>query len=94
MENALIDHSDVFEAAVIAIPDERWSERPLAIVALRPGGTATAEALRAHLSSRYPKWALPDRIVFVKEIPKTSVGKINKAALREQFGNADNLPAR
>jgi fatty-acyl-CoA synthase len=88
MENALLDHPAIFETAVIATPDERWGERPLAIVVLRPEGSVSAEDLRAHLGARYPKWAVPDRIVFVQQLPKTSVGKINKAALREQFGAA------
>ena len=76
---------DVAEAAVIAIPDEKWAERPLAAVVLRPGATASADDLRAFLAPNFAKWWLPERIEFVDEIPKTSVGKFRKTALREQF---------
>jgi fatty-acyl-CoA synthase len=75
----------VAEAAVIAIPDEKWSERPLAVVVLKEGQTATDEELREHLAPKFAKWWLPDRFEFVEEIPKTSVGKFKKTALREQF---------
>jgi fatty-acyl-CoA synthase len=88
MENALLDHPAISEAAVIAVPDERWGERPMVIAVLRPGCTLTAEELRAHLSPHYPKWALPDRIEFAEQLPRTSVGKTNKAALRERLGAA------
>jgi fatty-acyl-CoA synthase len=85
LENALMAHPAVHEAAVIAIPDEKWQERPLAAVVLRPDGSATAEELREFLAPRFAKWWLPDRIEFVPEIPKTAVGKFRKTELREQF---------
>jgi fatty-acyl-CoA synthase len=85
LENALMAHSAVAEAAVIAMPDEKWQERPLAVVVLKDGATATADELSAFLAPQFAKWWLPDRIEFVAEIPKTAVGKFKKTALREQF---------
>jgi acyl-CoA synthetase (AMP-forming)/AMP-acid ligase II len=85
LENALMAHPAVAEAAVIAIPDEKWAERPLAAVVLREGASATADELREFLAPSFAKWWLPDRIEFIAEIPKTSVGKFRKTALREQF---------
>jgi fatty-acyl-CoA synthase len=85
VETALMSHPAVAEAAVIAIPDEKWAERPLAAVVLKEGQTATDEQLREHLAPKFAKWWLPDRFEFVDEIPKTSVGKFKKTALREQF---------
>ena len=85
LENAIMAHPAVAEAAVIAIPDEKWSERPLAAVVLKEGQTATADELREHLAGQFAKWMLPDRFEFVDEIPKTAVGKFKKTALREQF---------
>jgi len=85
LENALMSHPAVAEAAVIAIPDPKWDERPLAAVVLRDGQTATQEELRAFLAPDFAKWWLPDRFEFVAEIPKTSVGKFRKTELREMF---------
>jgi fatty-acyl-CoA synthase len=85
LENALMGHPAVAEAAVIGIPDEKWAERPLAVVVLRPGAEATPEELRAYLAGSFAKFCLPDRFEFVDEIPKTAVGKFRKTALREQF---------
>src|SRR4029450_7335766 len=85
LENAIMAHPAVSEAAVIAIPDEKWAERPLAAIVLKEGQTVTSEELREHLAPKFAKWWLPDRFEFVDEIPKTSVGKFKKAALREQF---------
>jgi fatty-acyl-CoA synthase len=85
LENALIAHPAVAEAAVIAIPDETWQERPLAAVVLEPGASATADELREFLARQFAKWQLPDRFEFMAEIPKTAVGKYRKTALREQF---------
>ena len=70
---------------MIAVPDEKWSERPLAVVVLREGETATPDELREFLAPSFAKWWLPDRFEFVDEIPKTAVGKFRKTALREQF---------
>jgi fatty-acyl-CoA synthase len=85
LENALMAHPAVAEAAVIAMPDEKWQERPLGVVVLKEGGTATAQELHEFLVPQFAKWWLPDRIEFVQEIPKTAVGKFKKTALREQF---------
>jgi len=85
LENALMAHPAVAEAAVIAIADEKWSERPLAVVVLKEGATSSADELREFLAPQFAKWWLPERIEFVTEIPKTAVGKFRKTALREQF---------
>jgi fatty-acyl-CoA synthase len=82
LENELMSHPDVVEAAVIAKPDERWAERPLCCVVLREHADATAEELVEHLRGRVAKWWLPDEFAFVSEIPKTSVGKFDKKVLR------------
>lgn len=87
LENALVSHPAVQEAAVIGVPHPKWDERPLAVVVLKPGQTATAEDLRAHLAPRFAKFWLPDAVLFVDAIPKTSTGKMLKATLREQFHN-------
>ena len=82
LEGALMGHPDVAEAAVVAVPHPRWLERPLAAVVLREGRTAEPADLRAHLAGRFPDWWLPDDIVFVPAIPRTSTGKFLKSALR------------
>jgi fatty-acyl-CoA synthase len=88
LENQLMGHSAVAEAAVIAIPDEKWGERPLAAVVLRDGMQASPEELREHLGSDFAKWQLPDRIEFIDAIPRTATGKFKKTALRERFAAA------
>ncbi|MFQ5650025.1 MAG: long-chain fatty acid--CoA ligase [bacterium] len=85
LENALMGHEAVAEAAVIAVAHEKWQERPLAIVVLAGGKTATKEQLTAHLAASFPKWWLPDDFIFVEEIPKTSVGKFAKMELRQEY---------
>lgn len=91
LENALMNHPKVMEAAVIATPDERWIERPMAVVVLAPdAGAVTEEELVAHLDSKFPKFWLPDTIAFVDEIPKTSVGKLDKKLLRHRYANRLN----
>jgi fatty-acyl-CoA synthase len=85
LENALMAHPAVAEAAVIAVPDAKWDERPLAAVVLREGRTATPDELREFLAPSFAKFWLPDRFEFVSEIPKTSVGKFRKTELREMF---------
>jgi fatty-acyl-CoA synthase len=82
LENELMAHPDVIEAAVIAKPDERWSERPLCCVVLNEGSTAGADELVEHLRPRVAKWWLPDEFAFIDEVPKTSVGKFDKKVLR------------
>jgi fatty-acyl-CoA synthase len=85
LENALMAHPAVLEAAVIAVPDEKWTERPLAVVVFREGQTADADELRDFLAPNFAKWWLPDRFEAVDEIPKTAVGKFRKTELRERF---------
>src|SRR5207248_3534176 len=89
LENALMAHPAVAEAAVIGVADEHWQERPLAAVVLR--GEATADELREFLARDFAKWQLPERFEFLDEIPKTAVGKIKKTALRERFAT-DRAP--
>ena len=85
LEDEIMAHPDVFEAAVVAVPDDRWDERPLACVVVRPGVTITAESLLDFLKSRVAKWWLPERWTFINEVPKTSVGKFDKKVLRAQY---------
>jgi fatty-acyl-CoA synthase len=85
LENTLMGHPAVKEACVVGVPHPKWQERPLAAVVLKDGKTATAEELRGFLASTFAKWQLPDAFVFVKTIPRTSVGKFKKMTLREQF---------
>ncbi len=85
LENMLMGHPAVQEAAVIGVPHPKWSERPLAAVVLKPGATVTADELRAHLAPKFPKFWLPDEIVFVTAIPRTSAGKFKKTELRETY---------
>ena len=87
LENALMGHPAVKEAAVISVPHPKWQERPLAAVVLRDGAAPAVEELRAFLANKFSKWQLPDAIVFVPEIPRTSTGKFRKSALRRQFAN-------
>jgi fatty-acyl-CoA synthase len=88
MENQLMAHPAVAEAAVIAMPDERWGERPLAVIVLCEGAEANPDELREHLSKHFAKWQVPERFEFIDEIPRTATGKFKKTALREQFVEA------
>ncbi|ALE82855.1 long-chain fatty acid--CoA ligase [Pseudonocardia sp. HH130629-09] len=85
LENEIMSHPKVAEAAVIAIPHERWVERPMACVVVKDGETLTADELIAFLTDRVAKWWLPDAVEFIDEVPKTSVGKFSKKTLREKF---------
>jgi fatty-acyl-CoA synthase len=86
LENLLMAHPSVAEAAVIGVPDEKWGERPLAAVVLRSDAApVTPDDLRAFLGERIPRWQLPERWAFIDEVPKTSVGKFKKTTLREQY---------
>ena len=89
LENELMAHPDVIEAAVIAKPDERWSERPLCCVVLREGATPDAEELVEHLRPRVAKWWLPDEYAFIAEVTKTSVGKFDKKVLRARLAEGE-----
>ena len=86
LENQLMTHSAVAEAAVIAIPDDGWDHGPLAAVVLRDG--MEAAPLREHLGGEFAKWQLPDRIEFIEAIPRTATGQFKKTALRERFVEA------
>jgi fatty-acyl-CoA synthase len=89
LENAIMAHPDVLEAAVIGVADERWGERPLAAVVLAPGATTTAAELRDFLAGRVPRWQLPERWSFIGEVPKTSVGKFAKTKIRDSYARGD-----
>ena len=91
LENALMSHPDVTEAAVVAVPDEKWGERPLATVVLREGSTADFASLRAFLADagKIAKWQLPERWTIVESVPKTSVGKFDKKVLRRRYADGD-----
>jgi len=80
-------HPDVFEAAVIAVPDPKWSERPLVAVVPVPGKSPTAEELVAFLQERVARWWLPEQWTFITEVPKTSVGKFDKKVMRAAFAD-------
>jgi fatty-acyl-CoA synthase len=87
VENKLMGHPAVKEAAVVGVPHPKWQERPIAAVVLKDGAKTTPEELRAFLAQTFAKWQLPDAFVFLDAIPRTSVGKFKKIALREQFAN-------
>ena len=89
LEGALMGHPAVFEAAVVAVPDERWDERPLACVVLRPGASASPEELTHHLADKVARWWLPERWTFISSVPKTSVGKFDKKVLRKQYAEGE-----
>jgi fatty-acyl-CoA synthase len=87
LENEIMAHPKVAEAAVIGIVDERWGERPLACVVVEPGESLDRDELRDFLDGRVSKWWIPDSIEFIEEVPKTSVGKFSKKTLRERFAS-------
>ena len=85
MENSILDNDKVLEAAVIGVPDPKYQERPVAYVVPRPGSTVTQDDVYATLSDRFAKWQLPDQVIITEELPRTSVGKLDKKLLREQW---------
>ncbi|MEV6069924.1 long-chain fatty acid--CoA ligase [Nocardia sp. NPDC052001] len=87
LENAVVGHPAVAEAAVIGIPDEKWDERPLVAVVLAAGSEAKPEELRDFLADKFAKWQLPEHWTFIDEVPKTSVGKFDKKRLRAQYAD-------
>ncbi|MFI9774415.1 long-chain fatty acid--CoA ligase [Streptomyces sp. NPDC051956] len=89
LENALMSHPDIAEAAVVAVPDEKWGERPLATVVLKDGASADFETLRAFLGEKVAKWQLPERWTVITSVPKTSVGKFDKKVLRKQYAEGE-----
>ena len=88
LENHLIAHPAVLEAAVVGVPDERWQERPLAVVVLQEGAEASPQELREFLAGKVVRWWLPERWTFVDQVPRTSVGKYDKKTIRAR--HADN----
>jgi fatty-acyl-CoA synthase len=88
LENSLMGHPAILEAAVIAIPDDKWMERPFAYVVFKAGKTVLPDELKAFLSDKFAKFWLPDGFAFVESIPKTSVGKFQKSALRELYSKS------
>ena len=95
LESAIMAHPDVLEAAVIAVPHPQWQERPLACVVPRSDAAAplTGAAVLDFIRPDFARWWLPDAVVFIDEIPKTSVGKFDKKALRERFDAGANVDA-
>ena len=90
LENLIMAHPSVAEAAVIGVPDDKWGERPLAAVVLAPNAApVTPDELRAYLGERIPRWQLPERWTFIDEVPKTSVGKFQKTTLRDRYAAGD-----
>jgi fatty-acyl-CoA synthase len=87
LENQLMAHPKVAEAAVVAVPHPKWMERPLACVVVRPGETLTRDEVLDFLRDRLTSWQVPDDVVFIDEVPKTSVGKFSKRTLRERFAD-------
>jgi fatty-acyl-CoA synthase len=92
LENEIMNHPGVAEAAVVAIPDEKWSERPLACVVREEGSDVSAEELRDHLAERVAKWWIPEEFAFIDEVPKTSVGKFDKKVLRRELEEGSLAP--
>jgi fatty-acyl-CoA synthase len=89
LENTIIGHPDVVEAAVIGVPDEKWTERPLAIVVRKAGADLTPRELSEYLEGKVATWWVPERWSFIDEVPKTSVGKYDKKALRSRQESGD-----
>jgi len=85
LENALMGHPDVMEASVVGVPDERWGERPLATVVRVPGSTVDASTLQHYLHPSFARWQIPEHWAFLDEVPKTSVGKFDKVAIRSRY---------
>ncbi|MFE2586614.1 long-chain fatty acid--CoA ligase [Streptomyces sp. NPDC059378] len=91
LENALMSHPDVAEAAVVAVPDDKWGERPLATVVLKAGSAVDFDTLRGFLAAEagIAKWQLPERWTLIEAVPKTSVGKFDKKVLRRQYADGE-----
>jgi len=96
LENELIAHDDVNEAAVIGVPHERWQERPLAMIvpAADVDEDALGDELREHILDSYPKWWVPDNFITIDEVPKTATGKFNKKALRDEYADESLVEGR
>ena len=92
LENALMSHPSVLEAAVIAVPDKKWMERPFAYVVAKPGKTISPDELKAFLADKFAKFWIPEGYAVIDAIPKTSVGKFLKSALREKYEEEHGEP--
>jgi fatty-acyl-CoA synthase len=79
----------VLEASVVGVPDERWQERPLAVVVLQEGAAATPKQLREFLADKVVRWWLPERWTFIDQVPRTSVGKYDKKTIRARHADGD-----
>ncbi len=93
LENAAVGHPEIMEAAAIAIPHEKWAERPLLAVVRKPGSTLRRADVLAYLDGKIAKWWLPDDVVFVDELPHTATGKVSKKTLRERYASGALTPA-
>lgn len=87
LENHLVAHPAVLEAAVVAVPDDRWQERPLVAVVLHEGASATPDELREFLADKVVRWWLPERWTFIEQVPRTSVGKYDKKTIRARYAD-------
>jgi fatty-acyl-CoA synthase len=87
LENELMGHPSVREAAVIGVAHPKWQERPLAVVVVNEGAEVTPDELREFLAAKFAKWQLPDAFVFSDALPRTSVGKLLKLKLRETYAD-------
>ena len=85
IENLAVGHPKVAEAAVIGVSHPKWDERPLLVIVLKKGETATKEEILGFMQGKIAKWWIPDDVAFVEEIPHTATGKIQKLTLRQQF---------
>jgi fatty-acyl-CoA synthase len=85
LERVLAGHPSVLESAVVAVPHQRWGERPVALISIRPGATPDEDDIRRFLEERVASWWVPDVFEFVDQLPKTGVGKIDKKRLREEY---------
>ena len=93
LENAAVGHPDVLEAAAIAIPHEKWAERPLLVAVRKPGSAVSGGDVLAYLEDKVAKWWLPDDVLFVAELPHTATGKVSKKTLREKYASGALTPA-
>ena len=89
LENEVMAHPDVFEACVVAVPDDKWQERPLCCVVAQPGCTVTAAELANYLGPRVAKWWIPERWTFIEAVPKGATGKFDKKVLRAQYAKGE-----
>ena len=85
LENELMGHPSVREAAVIGVAHPKWQERPLAVVVVKEGAQVTSDELREFLAAKFAKWQLPEAFVFTDELPRSAVGKVLKRELRERY---------